>query len=730
MPANRVERRWRTTHWEVALSAALLWSCTAPAQRASLAAPTQESTPHAQARPHRIESPAGTRDDEFYWLRDDARSAPEVLAYIAAENAYTEARLAPLKASEELLFREIVTRIPQEDASPPVRDHGYLYSTRFVAGGEYPVHTRRRDQAGAPEQVLLDGNELAKGHGYYRIGGYEVSSDERVLAWAEDIVGRGQYRIRFKDLESGALLADAIENVEPSLAWAEGDLTLLYIEKDPDTLLGSRVRKHRLGTRAADDALVYEERDHAFYLSVWKSRSRRYLSLSAQSTVSSEQWLTRADDPALAFRVLVPRARDHEYLAEDFGDQLVLRSNEGAPNFRIVSAPLAEPARRERWRELVPEPRAGLVEDLAVFRDFLAYAARADGVLRVYVRVWRDGRVQRIELPETSSTARLDDNREVESDRVRFAYTSLTTPDSIYDYHVASGERTLLKRDPVIGGFHSEDYASERLQVKAHDGALVPVSLVYRKGVARDGRAPLFQFGYGSYGASEDPEFDRARLSLLDRGVVFAIAHVRGGQELGRAWYDQGRLLHKRNTFTDFIDVTDALVAQGYAARDRVVARGASAGGLLMGAVANLAPEKYRAIVADVPFVDVVTTMLDPTIPLTTNEFDEWGDPRQTVYYQYMLSYSPYDNVRAQAYPALFVTTGLWDSQVQYYEPLKWVARLRARKTDAHPLLLRINMEAGHGGRSGRFVHQEQLAQEYAFLLDQLRIPVRPLARE
>lgn len=683
--------------------------------------------PRAAQRPHVVRGPAGERVDEYYWLRDDAREAPDVLAHLRAENAYKDAVLAPLRPGQRLLYEELVARMPQDDAGVPVLENGYWYNQRYVAGGEQPIYVRQKGELHAPEEVLLDGNVLAKGHGFFRISSHEVSDDGRMLAWAEDRVGRRQHVVRFKDLASGKVLPDQIENAEAALAWANDHQTLLYIEKHPETLLGYRVRKHRLGSDPALDPVVYEEKDPAFYLSLWKSRSGRFLHIYAGSTLSSEQWVADASDAALDFRVLMPRQRDHEYLAEDHGANWVVRSNAQAPNFRIVEVPMAQVAVRTAWRELVPHPPAGFVENFAVFHDFLAYEARTGGLRRVFTRAWQGSESRALALPEVTSTALLGDNREVDTNLLRYTYSSLTTPDSIYDYDVATGQSTLRKREVVLGNFESSNYASAYLKAQARDGSLVPVSVVYRKGVALDGTAPLYLVAYGAYGASYDPEFSSARLSLLDRGVVFAIAHVRGGQELGRAWYEQGKLLHKRNTFTDFIDVTDFLVRAGYAAEGRVVARGASAGGLLMGAIANLAPEKYRAIVAHVPFVDVVTTMLDESIPLTTNEFDEWGNPKETPYYEAMLAYSPYDNVKAQAYPSMFVTTGLWDSQVQYFEPAKWVARLRAKKTDTHPLVLRVNMEAGHGGKSGRFVRQEELAEEYAFVFDRLGITLQPL---
>jgi oligopeptidase B len=688
--------------------------------------------PVAERIPHLVRSPHGDREDPYYWLRDDERKNPKLLAWLESENAYTQAMLAHTEPGQKLLFDEIVGRVKQDDSSVPERKNGWWYYTRYVEGEEYPVHARRKAAAdgsedpNAPEQVLLDGNALAKGKGFFQIGNFEVTPDGRTLAWAEDTSGRRQWVLRFKDLDSGEILADRIGNAEASLAWANDHRTLLYIEKDPVTLLGYKVRKHVLGTDPADDPVVYEEKDRSFYMGVFKSRSDRFIVIGLQSTVSTEQWVADADDPGLKFSVLVPRERDHEYQAEDFGDEWIVRSNWQAKNFRVVRASMARVADRSTWRDVLAHRDDAFVQDVSVFRDVLAINERAGGLRQVRTVRWVDGRSSVIESGEKPYTAYLGNNPEPDSGVLRYYYTSLTTPGSTYDLDLATGAKVLKKREPVLGDFDPADYASEFVFAPARDGTKVPVSIVYRKGFVRDGSAALYQYAYGSYGASMDPTFSSARLSLLDRGVVYAIAHIRGGQEMGRQWYDQGKLLNKKNSFTDFIDVTDFLLREGYAAKDRVAAMGGSAGGLLMGAVANLAPDKYRAIVAHVPFVDVVTTMLDESIPLTTNEFDEWGNPKDKAYHDYMLSYSPYDNLERKAYPAMLVTTGLWDSQVQYFEPAKWVAKLRTLKTDDNPLLFRINMEAGHGGKSGRFQRFQETAEEYAFVFDQLGITVEP----
>jgi oligopeptidase B len=675
--------------------------------------------PRAAIRPFEVESPFGIRVDPYYWLRDDSRANLEVLAYLGAENEYCRETLARVAPLEQRLYAEIIGRIKQDDATVPARRNGYWYYTRYETAKEYPVHARRQGTLEAPEQVLLDANLAAEGHEFYQAAELAVSRDNRLLAWTEDTVGRRQYSVRFRNLATGERYPDHLENVEPDIAWANDNRTLVYVEKHPDTLLGYRVKRHVLGTPAASDLLIYEQEDASFYTGVYKGRSERFIYIVSQSTVSSEYRYASADDPALVFRVALPRERDHEYQLEDLGERFVIRSNWQASNFRILEAPINAIGDRSAWRVLLAHRDDAFVAGFEAFRNYLVVAERSQALRKIRVRSWDGTREFLIDAAESAYTMALGANEETDTDTLRYVYSSLTTPTTTYDYDMTSGARVLRKRDPVLGDFDPARYATELVWAPARDGVQVPVSVLYRRGTALDGTAPLYQYAYGAYGLSQDPVFRSSVLTLVDRGFVYAIAHVRGGQELGRAWYDGGRLLRKRNSFNDFIDVTRFLVERRYADPRRVFGMGGSAGGLLIGAVANLAPGDYRALVAHVPFVDIVTTMLDPGIPLTTNEYDEWGNPgADQATYDYMLSYSPYDNVAAHDYPALYVTTGLWDSQVQFWEPAKWVARLRTLKTDANPLVLRTHLEAGHGGQSGRFERYREIAEEYAFVLD------------
>jgi oligopeptidase B len=676
--------------------------------------------PIAAVRPYPVKSPFGVRNDPYYWLRDDERKNPDVLAYLQAENAFRERSMAAAKPLENALYDEIYGRLKQDDSTVPYRKSGYWYSTRFEPGKEHPIFVRRKDVAGAPEEILLDANVHAQGLGYYRIGALEISPDSQSLAFCEDTTGRRQFTLKFKDLRTQEILPVAILDVESDLAWANDNRTVFYVEKDPETLLGLYVKKHVLGEDPKRDALVFEQTDRRFYTGVTKSKSEAFIFLHMESTLSSEWRYARADDPELRFEIFLAEEADHEYDIEHLGEEFIVRSNWQARNFRLARAPIGARSNRAEWVDVIRHRDDAYIEDFDVFDEFLAVSVRSGGLRKISIHPLNGAAEFFIASDDAAYTTSISINPELNTSIVRYAHSSLSTPTTLYDYDIRTGKQVLLKRDPVLGSFDPKDYATEFFFVPARDGAQIPVSLVYRSGFKRNGASPLLQYGYGAYGLSMDPSFSSPRLSLLDRGFVYAIAHVRGGQEMGRAWYDSGRKLHKKNSFNDFLDVTRALVERGYAAKDKVFAMGGSAGGLLMGAIADLSDGDYRAIVAQVPFVDVVTTMLDETIPLTTNEYDEWGDPKQREYYDYMLSYSPYDNVSRKAYPAMLVATGLWDSQVQYYEPAKWVAKLRATKTDQNRLLLHVEMEAGHGGKSGRFQRYREIAMEYAFLLDEL----------
>ena len=698
----------------------------------SLAA--DSAPPDAAKKPHAVKAPHGAvRDDEYYWLRDDDRKDKAMLAYLGAENAYADRVMAPLKPLQDRLYDEIVGRIKQDDDSVPYRERGWWYFSRFHAGQDYPVYLRAKADAdggqGKDEQVLLDLNVLAEGKDYYSVGDYAISQDNRLMAYAEDTNGRRQYTVRFRNLDNGEQYADEIHGVSPNLVWADDNRTLFYVENDPETLLTVRVKKHVLGTPASDDALVYEEHDDSFYMGIERSRDDRYICIGVSSTVSSETRCAPASDPS-HFTVLAARERDVEYDAEHLGDRWVIRTNapgaDGKPasNFKLMTAP-SDATSRAQWSEWVPHRDDVFIEDFELFDGFTAIAERSGGLERI--RLLKPSGEEFVKADEPAYSMGLSTNSESDTPWLRYTYTSLTTPATTYELNTATGERRLLKQQPVIG-YDASRYVTERLWATARDGTKIPVSVVYRKGFKRDGTAALLQYAYGSYGLSSDPGFGVTTVSLLDRGMVYAIAHIRGGQEMGRRWYEDGKLFRKKNTFTDFIDVTDFLVREGYAAKDRVAAYGGSAGGLLMGAVSNMAPEKYRVILSQVPFVDVVTTMLDPSIPLTTNEYDEWGNPEDKPDYDYMLSYSPYDNLSKQAYPAMFVGTGLWDSQVQYWEPAKYVARLRDLNTSTHPVVFRTNMDAGHGGKSGRFRRYREQSEMYAFMLEQLGAAAAPAA--
>lgn len=671
--------------------------------------------PRAKIIPHKFQEHGQVRVDDYFWLK--GRDKPEVIDYLNAENDYTQAMTAHTRALQASLFEEIKGRIKQTDESVPYLKNGYFYYSRFEEGKQYRVYCRKRGSLAAVEEILLDENELAGGHGYYAVRGLQVSTNNAVLAYADDTQGRRFYTIHFADLSRGEVLKDKIPDVTGNFVWANDNRTLFYAKQDPETLRSYRVYRHVLGEPANRDELVFEEADETFAVSVSKTKSNQYIFIASQQTLSDEYRFVSADRPGDEFQIIQPRERNLEYSADHYRDRFYIRTNWQARNFRLMATPVASPS-KGNWVEVVGHRADVFLSDFEIFQEHLVLSERKGGLLQLRVRSWSDGQEHYLDFGEPAYLAYATDNHELDTDVLRYAYTSMTTPNSVFDYNMKTRQTLLLKQDEVLGGFKSTDYTTERRFATARDGTEVPISLVYRRGIKRDGSNPLLLYGYGSYGASMDATFNAPRLSLLDRGFIYAIAHIRGGQELGRPWYEDGKLFHKKNTFTDFIDCATFLVKEGYTTSGQLFAQGGSAGGLLMGAVVNMAPDLFHGVVAQVPFVDVMTTMLDDSIPLTTSEYDEWGDPNQKNYYDYMLSYSPYDNVRAADYPHLLVTTGLHDSQVQYWEPAKWVAKLRAVRTGQSDLLLKTNMEAGHGGASGRYRRYEETAFYYAFLLD------------
>jgi oligopeptidase B len=705
----------------LALAACIPGVSAAQAPASANATTLTASPPMAAVRPHRFNEHGSVRIDQYYWLRD--RDNPEVIKYLEDENAYTKAVMAHTEALQERLFEEIKGRIKQTDMSVPYRRGNYFYYTRVVEGKDYPIYARKRGSLDAPEEIMLDGNALAEGKPFFQVMGMQVSSGDDLLAFAIDTIGRRIATVRIKNLRSGELLPDVISKVTGNMAWAEDNRTLFYTKQDSVTLRWDRVYRHTVGSDGNRDELVYRESDDQYYTGVFKTKSRRYMMIWSEQTMASEYRFIPADRPATPAQVIEPRRRGHEYDVDHFGEFFYIRSNDAAKNFRLMRTPVAKTG-RANWQEVIGHRADVLLQGFEIFRDHMVVNERKNGLVQLRVRPWSGQNEHYLDFGEPAYLAYTTNNPEFDTRVLRFGYTSLTTPTSIYDYAMNSRAKTLLKRDEVLGGFDPAEYVTERLYAPARDGVQIPVSIVYRKGARRP--AQLLLAGYGSYGSSSDPTFSAERLSLLDRGFTYAIAHIRGGQELGRAWYEDGKLLKKKNTFTDFIDVAEDLVRRGYSTPGQLYARGGSAGGLLIGAVVNMRPDLFKGAIALVPFVDVITTMKDSTIPLTTNEYDEWGNPNDSTYYRYMLSYSPYDQVERKAYPNLLVTAGLHDSQVQYFEPAKWVARLRAMKTDNNRLILRTNMEAGHGGASGRYKRWRDVAFEWAFLLDLAGVRDKP----
>ena len=670
--------------------------------------------PLAAKKPRPLEKFGDERVDDYFWLRD--KSDPEVIAYLDAENRYTQAVTKPLEGFRESLYNEMLARIKETDESVPYLRHGYWYYLREVQGLQYPIYCRRKGTMEAPEEVLIDENELAKGHAYTAIGLMDVSPDGTKLAYTVDFTGFRQYTLHVKDLATGEIARDSAARVT-SFAWAADSRTLFYVEEHETTKRSYRLHRHTL--EAPPDVLVYEEPDELYDISVGETRSERYIVLGITSKDTSEMRVVRSDAAGEEFRAIVPRRAGHEYYVDHRGDDFYIRTNDRGRNFRIVRAPVADPSERN-WKQVVAHRPLVMLEEIDLFRDFWVLVERDKGLIKLRVSDYDGGAHHFITFDEQVYSAHPGTNAEFDTRLFRFVYESLVTPRSWYDYDVRDRSRVLLKRQPVLGGYDPADYASEALTAIAKDGTRIPISLVYRKSLRANGPQPMLLYGYGSYGIPIDPTFRSSRVSLLDRGMVFAIAHIRGGGDRGRLWYDDGKLLRKKNTFTDFIACAESLVRRRYTSPDRLVIQGGSAGGLLMGAVTNMRPDLFKAVVSQVPFVDVVTTMLDSSLPLTVQEYLEWGNPNEEKYYKYMRAYSPYDNVAAREYPAILVETSLNDSQVMYWEPAKYVAKLRALKKDRNPLLLKTIMEAGHAGASGRYDALKELAFTYAFILDQV----------
>ena len=678
-------------------------------------APSTIHPPTAEIAPTRLEKHGHVRIDNYYWLKE--RDKPQVIDYLKAENEYTDSVMAHTKDLQEKLFSEIKGRIKQTDISVPYKRDDYFYYTRYEEGKQYPIYCRKKESLDGQEQVMLNVNEMAEGHEFFSVGRQAVSANQDLLAFSVDTVGRRIYTIKYKNLTTGELLEDVIPEVTGNMAWANDNKTLFYTKQHPITLRSYQVYRHVLGSDPAQDELVYEETDDTFVCYVMKTKSKKYVMVASFQTLSTEYRYLEADDPNGNFKLFLPRRRKHEYSVDHYQDYFYIVTNDQAKNFRLMKTP-TEQTGQKFWQEIIPHRDDVLLENIEIFKDFLVVVERKNGLRQIRIRPWLGENEHYLDFGEPAYFAYVTDNYNFDTLVLRYGYTSMTTPKSVYDYNMTTRKKTLLKQEEILGGFDSNNYQTERLYAGAEDGTDVPISIVFRKGVKRDSSNPLLLYGYGSYGNSTDATFSPERISLLDRGFIFAIAHLRGGQELGRQWYEDGKLLCKKNTFTDFIACAEHLIREKYTSRDKLFALGGSAGGLLMGAVLNKRPDLFKGVIAVVPFVDALTTMLDESIPLTTNEYDEWGNPNEKKYYDYILSYSPYDNVGAKDYPNILVLTSLHDSQVQYWEPAKWVAKLRAMKTDNNRLLLRTKMKAGHGGVSGRYRRYRETAFQYAFLLD------------
>ncbi|MFD2823514.1 S9 family peptidase [Lacinutrix iliipiscaria] len=682
--------------------------------------------PIAKKIPKEIVTHGDTRTDDYFWMRlsDEQKNAEtpdaqtqDVLDYLNQENEYTAKIMSHTDKFQEKLYEEMVSRVKKDDASVPVTDNGYSYYTRYEEGGDYALYCRKKVEDNAKEEIMLNGPEMAKGFAYYGFGSSAVSPNNELLAFSIDTISRRQYTIYFKDLNTGELLADKLNNTSGGATWANDGKTVFYTTKDPETLRSNKIFKHVLGTHQDQDELVYEEKDDTYRCFVWKSKSKAYLFIGSFQTLSTELQYLDANTPNGEWKVIQPRERDLEYSVDHYEDHFYIRTNLDANNFRLVKTPLSNTT-KEHWVDVIPHRSDVYLEGYELFKDYLVVEERKNGLINIRVKAW-EGEEHYIPFNDPAYLAYTTSNLDFDTNKLRYNYSSLTTPFTNFEYNMDTKSSQVLKQEEVLDpNFSSDNYMSERLYATAKDGTQIPISIVYKKGIDKNGKNPLLLYAYGSYGNSMDPNFSSTRLSLLDRGFIYAIAHVRGGQEMGRDWYENGKLLKKKNTFTDFIDCGEYLINKGYTNNEHLYAYGGSAGGLLMGAILNMKPELWNGVVAAVPFVDVVSTMLDETIPLTTFEFDEWGNPKIKEYYDYIKSYSPYDNVEAKDYPNILITTGYWDSQVQYWEPAKWIAKLRAMKTDDNLLLMDCNMENGHGGASGRFERYKRTALMFSFFLD------------
>ena len=709
-----------------------LFSCTSPESNMTSSEQPEfnesqfSAPPVAEKKEHITKIHELELKDDYFWMRlsDEQKEAKEpdeqtasVVDYLNAENDYKSEVLKSTEAFQESLFEEIKGRIKQDDQSVPLLDNGFWYYTRYEEGQEYPIHCRKEGSMDAEEQVMLNVNEMAEGFSYYSVGGRSVSSDNNLLAFSVDTVSRREYTLQFKDLTTGEILADRIPETTGGATWANDNRTVFYSKKDPVTLRSYRIYKHVLGTDADQDVVVFEEKDETFICGIGKTKSEAFLMIGSYSTVSSEWRYLDANNPEGDWQIIQSRERDLEYSCSHYGDHFYITTNRNAKNFKLVRTPINATG-YDNWEDVLPHRDATLLEGVDIFQDYLVVSERTDGLNQIRIKRWDDAADYYIDFPDPAYSAYVGANPDFDTKRLRYGYNSMTTPSSVFETNMDTKETETLKQQEVLGGqFDSNNYQSERVMIEARDGTKVPVSIVYRKGMEKNGQNPFLLYAYGSYGYSMDAGFSSTRLSLLDRGFVYAIAHIRGGQDLGREWYEDGKMFNKMNTFTDFVDCGQAMCDLGFTSPDHLYAMGGSAGGLLMGAVINLAPSLFNGIIAAVPFVDVINTMLDESIPLTTGEFDEWGNPKNKDSFDYMMSYSPYDNVAAQDYPHMLVTTGYWDSQVQYWEPAKWVAKLRDTKTDDNLLIMDCNMETGHGGASGRFKRLRETAMEYAFFM-------------